>query len=208
MREVSVGVSVLEFLEGGKMFQLREEYPLRHGEAMNPDEFEQLIERMPDIRYEYMHGRAYAMSGGTANYSRLTGKMFRLLEEQLTSGPCHAFFDMYVVLAEDSRALPDVVVTCDVSDYRGNATLIRSPHLIVEVLSTSTERIDRNEKFIAYTQLPSVEEYVLVHQYRSQVEVYRRIDGWTLHMYGPGEEIELASLDIYISLDELYTALL
>jgi Uma2 family endonuclease len=166
------------------MFQLREEHPSRHGEAMNPDEFEQLVERVPDSCYEYMHGRAYAMSGGTANHSRLTGKMFRLLEEQLTSGPCHAFFDMYVVLAEDSRVLPDVVVTCDMSDYRGNATLIRSPHLIVEVLSTSTERIDRNEKFHAYTQIPSVEEYVLVHQYRSQVEVYRRVDDWVLHMYG------------------------
>jgi Uma2 family endonuclease len=190
------------------MFQLREEHPSRHGEAMTPDEFEQLIEQASDTRYEYLHGRAYAMSGGTANHSRLTGKMFRLLEEQLTSGPCHAFFDMYVVLAEDSRVLPDVVVTCDVSDYRGNATLIRSPHLIVEVLPTSTERTDRNEKLFAYTQLSSVEEYVLVHQYRLQVEVYRRIDDWKQHVYGPGEEIELASLDIYISLDELYTALL
>ncbi len=78
----------------------------------------------------------------------------------------------------------------------------------VEVLSSSTERIDRNEKFAAYIQLPSLEEYVLVHQYRPLVEVYRRDDNWRQHTYGPGEEIELASLDIYITLDELYEVLL
>jgi len=190
------------------MFQRKEEQPLQHGKTMTPKEFEHLVEHSPDTRYEYMHGRVYAMAGGTANHSRLTNQFYRLLEDQLTSGPCHPFSDMYVALAEDSRVLPDVVVTCNVSDYRNNATLIRFPRLIVEVLSTSTERTDRNEKFLAYTKLPSLEEYVLVHQYRKLVEVYRKADGWVTHIYHPGEEIELVSLDIRVSLDELYIVLL
>ena len=192
------------------MFQRQKEqqFPPHHGEQMTPVEFAALVEHSSEMRYEYMHGRAYAMSDGTANHSRLAGKMYRLLEEQLTSGPCHTFFDMYVFLAADSRALPDVVVTCDVSDYRDNATLIYAPHLIVEVLSTSTERTDRNEKFLAYTQLPSLQEYVLVHQRRPEVEVYRRVDDWMAHIYRAQDTIELSSLDICISVDELYKALL
>jgi Uma2 family endonuclease len=190
------------------MFQRKEEPPFQHGRAMTPTEFEHLVEHSPDTRYEYMYGRVYAMAGGTANHSRLINKFYQLLENQLTSGSCHPFSDMYVMLAENSRVLPDVVVTCNASDYRNNATLIRFPRLIVEVLSTSTERIDRNEKFFAYIELPSLEEYVLVHQYRKQVEVYRKIDGWIAHIYQQGEKIHLAILDIDISLDELYTVLL
>ena len=44
--------------------------------------------------------------------------------------------------------------------------------------------------------------------YPPQVEVYRKVDGWVAHIYQPGEKIHLASLDIRISLNELYTVLL
>ncbi|WP_165423659.1 Uma2 family endonuclease [Ktedonosporobacter rubrisoli] len=190
------------------MFQgdQEQELPPHHGEQMSVEAFEELAKQATAVRYEYINGRAYAMSGGTANHSRLTGKMYRLLEEQLASGPCHAFFDMYVLIAQERSVLPDVVVTCDVADYRNNATLIRSPHLIVEALSPATERIDRTEKFEAYKSLPSLQEYVLIHQKQYKVEAYRKVNGWQPQYYGPGEEIELMSLDLTVSLDELYTA--
>jgi Uma2 family endonuclease len=190
------------------MFQNTNEQPPRHGEAMTPQEFEQLVERSQDIRYEYVRGRAYAMSGETANHSHLSHQFYRLLEDQLTGGPCHPFSGKHALLIANARAFPDIVVTCDVSGNSKDAALILSPHLVVEVLSTSSERIDRNEKFIAYTNTPSIEEYVLVHQHRPQVEVYRRADEWVPHIYKPGEEIELVCLDIRFSLDELYKVLL
>lgn len=49
--------------------------------------------------------------------------------------------------------------------------------MIVEVLSPSTEARDRGEKFAAYKQLPSLEEYVLVSQDERRVEVRRRSSG-------------------------------
>ena len=53
-----------------------------------------------------------------------------------------------------------------------------------------------------------MQEYVLINQKVQQVEVYRRIHGWVAHTYGPGEGIELMSLNLSISLDELYSAVL
>jgi Uma2 family endonuclease len=190
------------------MFQLKEEpYAFQQGQAMNLSEFEELIENNPDVRYEYLDGRAYAMAGGSANHSRLTGRCYRLLEEQLTSGPCHAFFDMYVHISNECRLLPDVVVTCDISDYRNNASLIHSPHLVIEVLSPSTERIDRSTKFDAYRRLAAVQEYVLIHQKQALVEMYRKTADWQPVFFRAGDEVELASLDIFFSVDELYAAL-
>jgi len=46
--------------------------------------------------------------------------------------------------------------------------------LIIEVISPSTEGIDRREKLLFYQQMPSVQEYVVVDQHRINVEVH----GW------------------------------
>jgi len=48
---------------------------------------------------------------------------------------------------------------------------IVNPDLIVEVLSVSTERYDRDGKFEAYKKLPSFETYVLVSQDERRIEV-------------------------------------
>jgi hypothetical protein len=50
-----------------------------------------------------------------------------------------------------------------------------------------------------------VQEYVLVATRYQTVEVYRRtFPKWTYDAYGPGEEIELTSLDIRLPLAALY----
>jgi Uma2 family endonuclease len=51
---------------------------------------------------------------------------------------------------------------------------VTNPVVIIEVLSDSTERYDREEKFSYYRRLPSLMEYVLVSQTAQLVEVYRR----------------------------------
>jgi Uma2 family endonuclease len=114
---------------------------------------------------------------------------------------------MYVHISNECRLLPDVVVTCDLSDYRNNATLIHSPHLVIEVLSPSTERIDHSTKFDAYRRLPSVQEYMLIHQKQVKVEVYRKAADWQPVIFRAGDEVELASLDIFFFVGDLYAAL-
>jgi len=54
---------------------------------------------------------------------------------------------------------PDLLLSCDPDDRE--TYFRRRPCLIVEVLSEATERIDRREKLYAYTQIPSLQEYVL-----------------------------------------------
>lgn len=45
-----------------------------------------------------------------------------------------------------------------------NPYVVEQPKLIVEVLSDSTERNDRSDKFYGYRRLASLEEYVLIAQ--------------------------------------------
>jgi Uma2 family endonuclease len=49
---------------------------------------------------------------------------------------------------------------------------------VIEVLSPSTESIDRREKFLNYRRIETLEEYVLVDQDKMEVTVYRRAKQW------------------------------
>jgi Uma2 family endonuclease len=51
---------------------------------------------------------------------------------------------------------------------------VTNPVVIVEVLSESTERYDREEKFGYFRTLPSLQEFVLVSQDERAIEVFRR----------------------------------
>ena len=100
---------------------------------------------------------------------------------------------------------PDVVVTCDPP---GSDPYVRTqPHVVIEVVSPSTERIDRHEKLFAYRRVPSVQEYVLVLQDRMQVEVYRRQSGeeWAREIFTqPEEHVHLASVSFTLSVSDMY----
>ena len=72
-----------------------------------------------------------------------------------------------------------------------------------EVLSDSTERIDRREKLLAYQTLPSLQEYVLVAQNARRVEVYRRANDWKAEYFDSGK-IRLDCLESSVSVDAIY----
>jgi Uma2 family endonuclease len=55
---------------------------------------------------------------------------------------------------------PDLHVECD--PFAEHPYFSEHPKLVVEILSDSTERNDRSDKFYAYRKLPSLEAFVLV----------------------------------------------
>jgi Uma2 family endonuclease len=118
------------------------------------------------------------------------------VRSKLRGSGCQTFIaDMRVRIAsQSSYYYPDVVVTCAPGDLAADSPkdYIASPSLIVEVLSPTTEAIDRREKMLAYRQIESLREYVLVDQERRWVEVYRRTEsGWVADMYSPEDTVTL-----------------
>jgi Uma2 family endonuclease len=168
-------------------------------------------DRASDEKHEYYDGEVVALAGGTTYHNRLTLSMAALLMEELGKrGPCKVYAsDMRVQVTKKHYVYPDVVVSCDISDHQGDSDILCSPHLIVEVLSPSTEKKDRGKKLDLYRAHPCVHEYVLINTRFQLVEVYRRMENgsWTHHTYGEGSVIELASLDLYVAVDALYEGL-
>jgi Uma2 family endonuclease len=158
-----------------------------------------------DIKYEYHNGWLVAMAGGTADYSRIAINAIRALDDVLGDGPCRVYnSDAAVRLSPSDYRFADAVVTCDEWD-RGAVTEVRAPRVAVEVLVDSTEWEDRTEKFALYRACPTVEEYVLIATKYQAVEVYRRAPGdWTVHVYRPGELVELRSIAMQLAVSDLY----
>ena len=96
------------------------------------------------------------------------------------------------------------MVVCDSRD--SEPRFKRYPKLIVEVLSNTTERIDRGEKLLSYTEIESLEEYVLAAQDRMEVTIFRRANGWKPEISGRNhqDEIEFRSVGLRMRLGEVY----
>src|SRR5215813_15472356 len=105
------------------------------------------------------------MSGGTSEHSQISLNLTTALKIHLRGKRCRVFnSDMKVLPRDDENPsyFPDITVTCNPDDYKRGSTAIRSPRLIVEVLSPSTYERDRIEKLDAYRDCPSCEEYMMV----------------------------------------------
>ena len=160
-----------------------------------------------DLRHEYVGGEVYAMTGASDRHGLIVGAFFAALRPAAREKGCQLFSnDMKVRLqhaGEEAFYYPDLLLTCDPNDraiyYR------EKPCLIVEVLSATTERIDRREKLYAYTGgLASLREYVLVAQDRQHIKIYRRTaTDWSHESIEQGS-FHLDCLNLDLLVDAVY----
>jgi Uma2 family endonuclease len=163
-------------------------------------------ERYSPVRREYYHGEVYAMAGASDNHGRIAINLITVLATHLRNSPCEPFSnDIKVRVTPTVFYYPDILVSCEgnpESPYFRN-----SPILIVEIVSRSTERVDRTEKVFAYQQIPSLQEYAVIDQYRMEVQVHRRQEngGWITYFFNELDDIvEFTSVDLTIPLPEIY----
>lgn len=80
------------------------------------------------------------------------------------------------------------------------------PCLIVEILSESTEAMDRGRKLRSYLKLPSLKAYLLLDSRERRAEGYfRQGEAW---VYRELEEVDLACPPVRFSLNEVYEGVL
>ena len=183
------------------------------GIRMTEEAFERLISVESPYRYELIDGVVYDMTGSTPEHSAISSNVEGLLREQIgRSGPCRTHRDQYVAIPGKPPVVPDVVLTCDLADWdknkRLNPFMIQSPLIVVEVLSPSTERYDRTEKFTRYMRCPTLEVYILVSQDEQYIEVYRRSTSWKQERFSASQIIKLEQLDLELPVEAVYEGML
>lgn len=125
---------------------------------MSPETYLEWEAQQP-LKYEYIQGQAYAMTGGTLPHNDIAVNLTAALKPFLRGKGCKVrMADAKVGITEQGPYFyPDIVVSCDQRDRKA-LKVIRYPQLIVEVLSPGTEGFDRGDKFKFYRRIQTLQE--------------------------------------------------
>ena len=170
------------------------------------------FEQHSPARHEYLAGEVFAMTGASAQHVAIATRLFGATVTHLRGTPWQASMsDVKVRVRTNMRDYfyyPDMLVIAD-GDRRADGgermPFVRSPRLIAEVISPSTENIDRREKAMMYRELTSLEEYVLVAQEECEVTIFRRRQNWRPVVCNLLEDVaELRSIGLSLPLMHIY----
>ncbi len=176
------------------------EYPL-----IDVQDYLALDETARSVRYEYIDGRLRMLAGGSPDHSLIATNIASLLHAALRKTPCKVYnSDIRFKISESRYFHPDVTVACDERD-NDRKDSIRYPRVIFEILSPSTENVDKGEKLDMYLDYHSIEEYVLVDSQQILAEVYHRDDTtWISRRYKASGSVQLSSIGVSLPFEDIY----
>src|SRR6266513_2323328 len=145
--------------------------------AISAEQYLQL-ERASEMRHEFLDGLMYAMAGESPDHSTICFNLASIIGSQIRDKPCRGFSPNMKVRAGIGGlyAYPDLMIVCGEAQFHDEqGDVLVNPTVIFEVLSPSTEKYDRGEKFRRYrTQIETLQDYVLVSQDQMRVEHHHR----------------------------------
>ena len=171
------------------------------------------IERTGDARYEYWNGEIVCMSGGSEQHVRTSGNVYFDLRGQLAKRGCEVFNSDLAIKTPSlpPYRYPDASAVCGEAAFENveGIDVLINQILIVEVLSSATERRDRNEKRLAYQALPSLKDYVMLAQDAPHATHFSRQGSiWNRSDYGDlNARISLSSVACELSLNVAYAGI-
>ncbi len=137
---------------------------------------------------ELMDGELLVSPAPIPEHQNVSVELLILLRGLIPNGKLfHAPIDVY--FDESNIVQPDLLwVAEDSQCFIGDKRLEGAPDLIVEILSPSTARRDKNKKFQLYEKY-GVREYWLVDPQAQYIEVWRLENGkfTPKGVFGPGE---------------------
>ncbi len=179
------------------------------------DEFLDFV-RTHEGRYELIDGEILDMSGGTLPQDRLVRNVSQFLRMVADARDCEAPtgnlpIKVPALVGRNDTApyrYADGAIACDEKVERfGGYDLLVNPILLVEVLSPTTQKKDRSEKFEEYKSIPSLREYLLVSQREPLVTLHsKQPDGTWMEKETSGldGEIFFQSIDWRLAMRDLY----
>ena len=162
------------------------------------------FEEKSTVKHEFAAGQVFAMAGASERHNRIAMNVAGHLHQATRRSECTTFMSDMRVKIDQVIYYPDVMVACDASDR--DPYLKTAPCLIIEVLSDSTERIDRGEKLYNYRQIAELKAYVLISQNEVRVDVYRRSNQqWLFESYAAlNDKVQLDCPETELNLAEIY----
>lgn len=174
-----------------------------------PDEY-LAQEEVAEFRSEYRDGEIVSMTGASINHNQIAGNVYAFLKFMLRKTDIKPYIgDLRLWIPQYRQyTYPDVFLIQGQPIFQERRTdTITNPCLIVEVLSKSTKDYDHTDKFRYYRSIAELQEYVLINQYKIEIEHYTKADGnsWLFRAYeGSTDNIVFASINLEMTIADIY----
>jgi Uma2 family endonuclease len=169
---------------------------------MSLDEFLAWERKQPE-RHEFDGFTFTAVTGASMAHVTITMNLAFALRQRLRGSGCRPLSSDAKVIAGGSVRYPDVAVTCQ--PIADKDDIVPEPVLIIEVISPSTERVDRGRKKLDYFATPSVRQYAMIEQDERLVDLYTRSEaGWINEVIVGDAVLKLSSIAVELHLDTIY----
>lgn len=147
--------------------------------------------------WEIIGGKAYMMAPSpNTNHQEIAGKIFGEIYSFLKGKLCKVYGELDVILSEEDIVKPDIMVVCDKNKIT-DRNIKGAPDFIVEILSPSTAKKDKLEKYNLYKK-SGVREYWIVDQYNLLIDVHNFEKGEVKsYFYDDKMEENFAEVEIF-----------
>ena len=148
----------------------------RHIPWITPDEYLDR-EALSETKHMYYAGLVTAMAGGSVAHATLAMSLGAELRAGLRGRGCRVFGSdvLFQTGSGEMFTYPDVTVICGSTEYMpGRKHVVTNPVFVAEVLSPSTEAIDRGAKSNEYRATASLRQYALISQDQPWVQIHTR----------------------------------
>jgi Uma2 family endonuclease len=164
------------------------------------------LEKNSEIRHEFYYGKLIEMPGESKQANLIANNILVEWQKPLKKKGYHIYVKDVKTQVKTSAIYryPDLVIapkTDDADDY-----LIKQPVLIVEVASDDSMSRDSGTKLKEYSNLPTLQYYIIVYQEEMMVQLYSRTDkNWSFEIFDmPTDVIHCPFLNIKITLSDIY----
>jgi Uma2 family endonuclease len=162
-------------------------------------------EECQPLKHEFDGFRPIAMTGGTYAHARIQRNLAIAVGGRLAGKGCEFFGSDAKIEVAGRIRYPDGFVVC--SAPPDDATLVRDPVVIFEVLSPGTAGTDLFAKNEEYAATPSVQRYVILAQDAIRGTVFERIgEDWIGHILGGDAILKMPEIGVEVPLAEFYRA--
>jgi len=124
-------------------------------------------------RWEIIEGYPYNMTPApNKKHQQVLRKLIRKIDSLFDNHPCELIISPFdVVLSEHNVVQPDLVIVCNQSKFK-DQNVDGAPDVMIEIISPSSGKKDRNIKRKLYEKFGS-KEYVLIDSESCLIECYR-----------------------------------
>ncbi len=177
--------------------------------VISPTEYLEM-ERASDEKHEYFDGQVYNMSGASLKHIKISVNLTIQIGKFLEDSDCNVLTENMRTTNSDRSAYmyPDVTIVCGKEELEDDKfdTLL-NPSVIFEILSPSTQNVDKGRKLLYYQLIPTLKEYSMIDTIKQRIYiVQKQSDGkWVYNTPVEGDEsIFIETIQLSLPLSAIY----